>query len=587
MRFGTLRLIWSVFDRYRWHFAVLVCLGVLSATLEGVGINAAIPLISFFMGGGTPGTDIISQGISHVFAFLHLPFSFRYLLIFILILFMLRAVAVTIFSYVRGWVAVDFLSEESQDMLRRTLLASWPYLLKQKIGTIQNTLVRDIQRTSNLFEVTGQVIQSFSGFCMYLFVAINISPTMTLFTLVGGAVLLLIVRPLLLKSRRMGDAIAETEKGYAQFLTEHIMGMKVLKTAGADRAAIKNGNQRMSRLRDLSLRQVLVRSVSGSLFQPFSLIFVVVLFVISYRSPGFSVAAFAATLYLIQKIFTYLESGQNALHGITELLPYAQNVQKFKKEFGDNREVGVEGTKDFVFKAQLVFDRVSFAYATDAPILSEVSFTLKQGQTLALIGQSGAGKTTTADLLLRLFKPSGGTIMLDGVSISDIAMQKWRAAIGYVAQEVFLFNGTIEENIRFYRNNLTNEDIIAAAKQANIFDFISKLPEGFETVVGDRGVLLSGGQRQRIALARALVHKPQLLILDEATSSLDSESEKLIQEAIHRLRGSVSVFIIAHRLSTIENADTIVVLEKGKVIEVGSPKELLSDPHSYYAKTKG
>jgi subfamily B ATP-binding cassette protein MsbA len=211
-----------------------------------------------------------------------------------------------------------------------------------------------------------------------------------------------------------------------------------------------------------------------------------------------------------------------------------------------------------------------------------MNFTVKRGQTVALVGPSGAGKTSVADLTLRLFRPTGGAVLLDGVNIEDISITEWRTNLGYVAQDVFLLNGSIEDNIRFYNEDLTHDEIVKASKQASIYDFIQTLPEGFATMVGDRGVLLSGGQRQRVALARALARKPKLLILDEATSALDSESERAIQESIQALHGTITVLIIAHRLTTVQDADIILVLDKGQIVEKGAPKQLLADQTSYF-----
>ncbi|TSC69634.1 MAG: ATP-binding cassette, subfamily C, bacterial [Parcubacteria group bacterium Gr01-1014_56] len=580
----TTKVLYTNFSRYRWHMLVLVVLGFLGAILEGIGINAVIPLISFFTGGGGESTDFISTAIRNLFGFFSIPFTFRFLLSFILTLFILRAVAVVVFGYIRGWVTTDYMCDESESMLRRTMLASWPFLLKQKLGTLHNVLVRDIQRSSALLEIVGQIIQSLSGFSMYLLVAINISPITTLYTLIGGAVLVLFGRPLLIRNRRTADLVIQQEKLFSQFLSEHIIGTKSIKAAGVERLAIRQGNTYLRALRALSLRMALIRSGSASMFQPFSLIFVIVLFMVSYKSPGFSIVSFGATLYLIQKIFTYLESGINALHSVNETLPYVKSLATYKKMLEENREETVIGKKPMVFNRQLAFENVSFSYNGDSSVLSDISFTLPRGQTIGLIGPSGAGKTTMADLLLRLFEPTKGKITLDGERISDISIDEWRRNVGYVSQDVFLLNDTIAENIRFYSKEISKEDIIAAAKQANIYNYIMSLPEGFETTVGDRGVLLSGGQRQRVVLARALARRPKLLILDEATSALDSESEKLIQESIRTLHGNVTVFVIAHRLSTIENADMLLVLENKELSEVGTPEELRKNPNSYFVK---
>lgn len=584
---ATLLTLWRIYSRYRWHVAALIVFGFLSAILEGIGINAVIPLVSFFTGVSSGPTDFITHAIQTLFGFLHIPFSFRYLLGFILGLFILRAVSVVVFGYIRGWIGADFQGKESEDVLRRALFASWPFLLKQKIGTLHNTLVRDVQNSSALLGVVAQVVQSFSGFLMYILVAINISSTITLYTLGGGAVILFVVRPLLGRTRRIGERAAAVEKKFSQFLSEHIIGMKSIKAAGAERTALADGIANIHELRMLAIRQAFVRSISSSLFQPASLILVVILFLLTYHTPGFNIVSFAAALYLIQKMFTYLESGQNALLATSELLPYAQNVSNFKVMLSEHREQDSRGKNSFVCNHSLTFDHVSFSYTESQPILTDVSFSIARGETIGFIGPSGAGKTSVADIVLRLFRPTSGTVYLDDTPVDKIDIEEWRQHLGYVAQDVFLFNGSIEENIRFYRSELSHKAIIEAAKQANIYDFITGLPEGFGTLTGDNGVMLSGGQRQRIALARALASKPSLLVLDEATSALDSASEKLIQESIRALHGSVTVFIIAHRLSTIEHADRLLVLDHGKIIEEGTPSELLSRPGSYFSKHHG
>lgn len=579
----TLATLWSAFGRYRWHAAGLIVFGVLSPLLEGIGINAVIPLMSFFTGGTSIATDFITNTIRGFFAFLHVPFSFRYLLGFILGLFILRAVSVVAFGYIRGWINADFLSKESEDIMRRALRSSWSFSLKQKIGAMHNTLVRDVHQTGGLLGAMVQVIQSFSGFLMYLLVAINISPMMTSYAIGGGAFLLLVLRPLLRRTERIGQQTAGVEKQFAQFLSEHIIGMKSIKAAGVERAAIKNGVSHIRLLRHLSIRQSFVGTISASFFQPFSIVLVSVLFLLTYRAPGFSIISFAASLYLIQKIFAYLESGQNAMQSMSGLLPYAKNIAEFKHSLDLHREPS-NGTAPFVFTKEFAFTGVSFAYDKGRPVLADVGFKIRAGETVGLIGPSGAGKTSVADLLLRLFKPDAGSLTLDGVPSESIALEEWRKNIGYVSQDVFLLNDTVEANIRFYNQSVTKEDIERAARQANIYDFITKLPDGFQTVTGDRGVMLSGGQRQRVALARALAGKPSLLILDEATSALDHESEKLIHESIRALHGSVTVLIIAHRPSTIASADTIFVLNQGRVVEQGTPQELLGNNNSYFYK---
>ena len=225
------------------------------------------------------------------------------------------------------------------------------------------------------------------------------------------------------------------------------------------------------------------------------------------------------------------------------------------------------GGKPFSLREGIMFQDVSFAYPEREATLVGAAFDIKRGELLGIVGPSGSGKTTLADLLLRLTEPTAGSILIDGLDIREISVQEWRTHVGYVAQDAVLLNDTLEENIRFYNTKLSKADIVHAAKMANIHQFIETLPQGYGTVIGDRGVMLSGGQRQRVALARVLARKPAILVLDEATSSLDQESERAIQTAVEGLRGEITVIIIAHRLSTIENADRFLLVQDGTVRE--------------------
>ncbi|MDB9320163.1 ABC transporter ATP-binding protein [Nodularia spumigena] len=232
-------------------------------------------------------------------------------------------------------------------------------------------------------------------------------------------------------------------------------------------------------------------------------------------------------------------------------------------------------------KGKVEYDHVSFAYKPGEPVLKDISLLALPGEAIALVGASGAGKTTFVNLLPRFYDPEAGQILIDGVDIRDVKLQSLRRQIGIVPQETVMFSGTIAQNIAFGQNSFDMEAVAEAAKIANAHQFISHLPEGYYTWVGERGVNLSGGQRQRIAIARAVFLNPQILILDEATSALDSESEALVQEALERLMQNRTVFIIAHRLSTIRRCDRILVLERGQIVESGTHEELLKLEQRY------
>ena len=234
------------------------------------------------------------------------------------------------------------------------------------------------------------------------------------------------------------------------------------------------------------------------------------------------------------------------------------------------------------FSEEIRFDNVSFDYGEEsAPVLKNVSFSISKGSVVALVGASGAGKSTIADLIPRFYDTTSGYVKIDGEDIREIKLESLRRMMGVVSQEIILFNDTVKQNIAYGQEEIKDSNIISAAKAANAMGFIEELPNGLDTIIGERGVKISGGQKQRLSIARAIIKNPSLLILDEATSSLDTESEKLVQEAIEKLMKDRTVLVIAHRLSTVKNADNIIVLEQGKIIEKGNHVELIDKKGKY------
>jgi len=258
------------------------------------------------------------------------------------------------------------------------------------------------------------------------------------------------------------------------------------------------------------------------------------------------------------------------------MLPSFNRIMELQRRCEEAAEPGIQRGEKFQMRYGIRFERVSFNYDGNVPVVKNIDLVIEAGKTTAIVGPSGAGKTTVADLLMGLIVPNEGSILIDEKEFGPERTKAWRGQIGYVPQDTFLFNDTVKANLLWANHVANEEEINQSLRFAAAEEFVNGLPKGLDTILGDRGVLVSGGERQRIALARALLRKPSLLILDEATSSLDSENEKRIQKAIEELHGEMTILLISHRLSTIRGADIIHVIEDGRLVDFGTWDELIT-----------
>lgn len=360
------------------------------------------------------------------------------------------------------------------------------------------------------------------------------------------------------------------------FLQETILGQRIVKAFGMEEYESTRFRQANEQYFRYLMKRLKIRALSSPTVEVVSYVGVA-LFVLlggmkvvkGHMTPGefFSFMAALAMLYDplrgLSKANVEIQEGLAAAKRIFELLEEQPEV----KDAEDAIDLPP-------FQKEIVFSNVSFKYE-DEWVLKDINFRIEKGEKVAIVGPSGAGKSTLVNLLLRFYDPTYGSITIDGIDIRKVKIKSLRDQIAIVTQEVILFNDTVRNNITYGRPNVTEEEIVAVAKAANAHDFIMQLPQGYDTVIGEQGVRLSGGQRQRICIARALLKNVPILILDEATSSLDIETEREIQEALDRLMESRTVFIIAHRLSTIRNVSRILVLSEGRIVEEGTHEELL------------
>lgn len=577
--------LWSLsrraYGRYKPHIIGLTLLSFVSGVLEGVGINALIPLFSFALGQNDISKDFITGWIERMFAAVNIAFTVKFLLIFIASLFVLKAVLTVVLDYIRIRITSDYEERTRKSLFGKFLSADWPFLMHQKLGHLETSLMLDVPYGSKLLnEISGSLIKV-TSLVIYVLVALNISTVITLLTLALGGVIFLVYKPILFRIKRLASERTQINKAIAHHINENLFGVKTVKAMTASAAVQKKGEVLFRRIRELFVRGAIYKSLTGSFIQPIGVLFIIGVFAFTYRTNAFSLASLIAIVYLIERIFIYVQQLQSSLNGINDSVPHLRSILEYEQKSVSRTETNA-GKGQFIFRNQLEFRGVSFLYPGNKQGLSGLSFSIKRGELVGLIGPSGAGKTTLVDLILRLLQPSRGEIVLDGVNIKDIDLVDWRRNIGYVSQDIFLMNDTIANNIRFYDNLITKEAVRKAARLANIDKFVETLPEKYETMIGERGVMLSAGQRQRIVIARVMARNPKLLVLDEATSALDNESEAQIQEVIRSLKGQVTVLAIAHRLSTVADSDKLLVVENGQLTEEGVPQELLKNKSSYF-----
>ncbi|MFA5175244.1 MAG: ABC transporter ATP-binding protein [Patescibacteria group bacterium] len=571
------------YGKHKTKIAVMIFLSFIGSVMEGVGLTMIIPLLSFVSKEGSSNQGEIYATLSKVFSFFGINFSIKNLLFVICVLFLVKAVVQFCSGYVNTRIITSFELDNKKELFKMTMESNWLYLSKQKLGHLVQNITTDVDYSSRLFSLISGVSIMIINLCVYTFLIFSISIPVSLLLIVLMIFIFFFLKPLFYKSRMLSAKLSLWYKELSHFVNQVVLGMKSIKAMSVEKKIIKEADRYFDDYRNLTFKIALFDNLMNSITQPIGMLFVLAIFVFLYKFVGFDYGSFTVIIYAIYKVFTYLQNTQVQIQRMNIFSPYLVNLLKYKEHTSVFFEKN-EGKKRFNFKNALKFQDVKFSYGEDKIVLNGINIIFRKGEVTGIFGPSGSGKTTVADLILRLYNQSCGHILLDEENIADIDMETWRNNIGYVSQDFFLINDTIENNIKFYRDDITHDDIIEAAKMSNIYDFIEGLPDKFATVIGERGVLLSNGQRQRIVLARILSKKPDILILDEATSSLDNETEIFIQKAIENLKGRVTIIVIAHRLTTLDNADTIYAINEGVVIESGKPKELLANKDSYFCK---
>jgi subfamily B ATP-binding cassette protein MsbA len=454
------------------------------------------------------------------------------------------------------------------------------FFQRTRTGQLISAMITEVDQTKTV--ITTSLVSLFQNLVVIattLVILTQISVRLTALTLAFVPILVLGLQALLRRLRRHAQARARERGEITATVTERLGAIRLIRAYGEEKRETENFRTQTDRYRKRVIRTQRFSSLTSPLSEVFSG-FLVILIIWAGTRPGLvglSVPLAPEAIIVFLMAALRLASPLKAIASFPAAMAITLASAERVFEFLDQPATDVDRPEEqeASFQREIVFDRVSFRYGDGDLVLSEVSFQLPKGRVVALVGPSGAGKTTIADLLPRFYDPTAGQILMDGVPLTRLRRGSLRSLMGVVSQDTVLINDTVHVNIAYGSPKATRQQVEEAARAANAAGFIETMPQHYDTILGERGTRLSGGQRQRIAIARALLRDPPILILDEATSALDTESERLVQQAISRLMRERTVLVIAHRLATVRDADEIVVLDAGQVVQRGSHEELL------------
>ncbi|MBI3797363.1 MAG: ABC transporter ATP-binding protein [Deltaproteobacteria bacterium] len=575
--------ILSVFARAypRQTLVMLVCL-LLAAVAEGIGLSSLLPLLSLTAQAATDGNANpdslagkggLAQAVSHVLVGVGLQPSIGLLLLIIVAGMTLKAGFILLAQKQIGYTVAQVATDLRLALIRALLTARWEYYIRQPVGSLANAFATEASRAAQAYLYGATILTLLVEALLYTSLALTVSWQATLAAIGIGALIAYALNRLVRMSRRAGARQTRLLKAVLAQLTDVLYAVKPLKAMAREALIgplLEGETQRLNRAFQ---REILSKETLRALQEPL---------VVAALAGGLYIALIRWALPLHSLILLAVLFG-NLLNSLNRVQKQYQQLVSYESTFwsiratiehSEREHEIIHGKKRPRLKSAIRLDQVTFSYG-DQAVLHEVSLTLRVGQVTALIGPSGAGKTSVADLLVGLVRPQVGEVWIDNLPLSAVDLQGWRQMVGYVPQETFLLHESVLVNVTLGDPDLTIADVESALQAAGAWEFVAVLPEGLHTPVGERGARFSGGQRQRIAIARALVHKPQFLILDEATASLDPVTEAAVCATIQQLRGDMTILAISHQPALLQVADTVYHLEGGTMRQLD---RLISQP---------
>ncbi len=574
------RFIALMISTMRWRLGVLFALDLVSTLTAGVGLVLMVPLLSLVgvdAGGGTtePFVRLVRDGLDR----LGVQPTAAVLLTLNAVVLIAAAAMSRYQSIVEPRIYESFDLAQRQRLFRALTHARWQHSVNEHAYDNVHLLTSEIDRIGSAAYGVVSLASRVLRVAVHLFVAIVLSPLLTALVAAAGLVLAAVTQPLVSKARARGKDVSSTYRKLYSSIGEHLSGLKTIKAHGLEESFIEDFGRRAGQAAEAEVAVSRNQADVGFVLQVGSTLALTAIVWVALGMESVTPAGLIVLLYLFARLVPMLTGLQRGYQSLISKLSAVEMVEDAVERFTAAREAPVAGPDLPPVSTSIELRDVSFSYrAVDGrSILANIDLVVPSGTTTAIVGPSGSGKSTTADLLIGLLAPDTGAVLLDGVELTDDARPRWRQRVSYVSQDIFLFHATVRENLLVANPDAT-DDQLWEALDAAAAGFVRDLPDGIDTVLGDRGATLSGGERQRVALARALLRAPDLLVLDEATSQLDAANEAKVQEAIKGLHGRVTLVVIAHRLATVRDADAIHVFDSGRIVESGTWEELCSTP---------
>ncbi|WP_424767732.1 ABC transporter ATP-binding protein [Paenibacillus sp. sgz302251] len=546
---------------------------VLVGFLEGVGLLALIPLLKISgLINFSEGNSIITEGLARLEG---LSLSMNLTVIFIV--YIMLVVGQTLLqrnlSIRNIRIQTGFIRQLRLETYTALLKADWNFYIKSRKSDHVNVLTSEIARISVGINLLFEFLSSSISTIVQIGIAFWISPNMTLFIISSGLVLAVYARKFIRKARVLGSETSELAQSYLAGITEQMNGIKDIKSNNLEESRLKWFGLITNSMMQEQIEYMRLYTSSQAFYKIMSAVLISAFIFLSiemfHSQPGY----FLLIIVIFARLWPRVTGIQSNIEKISSIIPTFTSLICFHdkcKEAGEEIETNQEVEPIRIVRG-IECRNVYFRYNTEQSTysLQDISIYIPANGMTAIVGRSGAGKSTLVDILMGLIVPERGQTLIDDVPLSSYHYTSIRKSISYVPQEPFMFHSSIRENLLLVKPDATESELWEALEFSASLEFVSRLPEGLDTVIGDRGIRLSGGERQRLVLARAIVRKPSILILDEATSSLDTENEATIQEALDKLKGKITIIVIAHRLSTIRNADQVIVLDRGVVAQTG------------------